>query len=193
MVYFLRDGFEIREGPITSLSRERIIPICISTMKRYSGSLTGVSAIGSIDQMPSPCSSRNLSITSGGARTWHRSQKLIVFRKSALLRIANPYMPKEDTCIEARPETLTMGLATIEWRCRKQSAPVEPRHEYVAKVAPPGTLQLPQAREWGSQICRSSSGNSRQHLFRSAVPLLMAGTNLGMSERNDTMAAHRVS
>jgi hypothetical protein len=28
-------------------------------------------------------------------------------------------------------------------------------------------------------------------VFRSGVPPLMAGMNLGMSERNDTMAAHR--
>ena len=29
------------------------------------------------------------------------------------------------------------------------------------------------------------------NVFRSAVPPLMAGMNLGMSERNDTMEAHR--
>src|SRR5277367_4919673 len=65
------------------------------------------------------------------------------------------------------------------------------RAKLLAKVAPQGTLQLPQARERGSQICCSSSGNSRQHVFRSAVPVLMADTNLGMSERNDTMTALR--
>jgi hypothetical protein len=31
----------------------------------------------------------------------------------------------------------------------------------------------------------------KRRVFRSSVPPLMAGTNLGMSERNDTMAAHR--
>ena len=71
-------------------------------MKRYKGSLTGVWTIGSIDQMPTPMFFAK--------RQHHKrrrqdmvslTQKLMVFRKSALLRIANPYMPKEDTCIEA--------------------------------------------------------------------------------------------
>jgi hypothetical protein len=42
-----------------------------------------------------------------------------------------------------------------------------------------------------TNICCSLNGESRQHVFRSAAPPLMAGMNLGMSERNDTMAAHR--
>ena len=81
----------------------------------------------------------------------------------------------------------------VEWRCRKQSAPVEPRHECVAKVAPPGTLQLPQAREWGSQICCSSERQTHdKHLvLASCSPYLWPVRTFGMSERNDTMAAHR--
>ena len=51
------------------------------------------------------------------------------------------------------------------------------------------TASAPQAEI--QTFCCSSNGESRQHVFRSAVPPLMAGMNLGMSERNDTMAAHR--